>query len=102
MRKFKIDKDCILTESLILDLIKKHSKEKRRLSKLQKYYNNENTKIATRKYKNKNKPKNRLSHPYAQYITDTAVGYLLGKPVAYTTEDKNLLETITDIFRYND
>lgn len=102
MRKFKIDKDCILTESLILDLIKKHSKEKRRLSKLQKYYNNENTKIATRKYKNKNKPKNRLSHPYAQYITDTAVGYLLGKPVAYATEDKNLLEAITDIFRYND
>ena len=102
MRKFKIDKDCILTESLILDLIKKHSKEKRRLSKLQKYYNNENTKIATRKYKNKNKPKNRLSHPYAQYITDTAVGYLLGKPIAYTTEDKNLLETMTDIFRYND
>ena len=102
MRKFKIDKDCILTESLIFDLIKKHSKEKRRLSKLQKYYNNENTKITTRKYKNKNKPKNRLSHPYAQYITDTAVGYLLGKPVAYTTEDKNLLETITDIFRYND
>lgn len=102
MRKFKIDKDCMLTESLILDLIKKHSKEKRRLSKLQKYYNNENTKIATRKYKNKNKPKNRLSHPYAQYITDTAVGYLLGKPVAYVTEDKNLLETMTDIFRYND
>ena len=102
MRKFKIDKDYILTESLILDLIKKHSKEKRRLSKLQKYYNNENTKIATRKYKNKNKPKNRLSHPYAQYITDTAVGYLLGKQVAYATEDKNLLETMTDIFRYND
>ena len=102
MRKFKIDKDCILTESLILDLIKKHSKEKRRLSKLQKYYNNENTKIATRKYKNKNKPKNRLSHPYAQYITDTAVGYLLGKPIAYATEDKNLLEAMTDIFRYND
>lgn len=102
MRKFKIDKDCILTESLILDLIKKHSKEKRRLSKLQKYYNNENTKIATRKYKNKNKPKNRLSHPYAQYITDTAVGYLLGKPVAYTTEDEAFLNELTDIFRYND
>ena len=102
MRKFKIDKDYTLTNDLILDLIKKHSKEKRRLSKLQKYYNNENTKIATRKYKNKNKPKNRLSHPYAQYITDTAVGYLLGKPVAYATEDKNLLEAMTDIFRYND
>ena len=52
--------------------------------------------------KNKNKPQNRLSHPYAQYITDTAVGYLLGKPIAYTTEDKKLLEELTDIFKYND
>ena len=102
MRKFKIDKDCILTESLILDLIDKHSTEKSRLEKLLRYYNNENDKINNRVYKNKNKPKNRLSHPYAQYITDTAVGYLLGKPVAYATEDKNLLEAMTDIFRYND
>ena len=102
MRKFKIDKDYTLTNDLILDLIDKHSTEKSRLEKLLRYYNNENDKINNRVYKNKNKPKNRLSHPYAQYITDTAVGYLLGKPVAYTTEDKNLLETMTDIFRYND
>ena len=102
MRKFKIDKDYTLTNDLILDLIDKHSTEKSRLEKLLRYYNNENDKINNRVYKNKNKPQNRLSHPYAQYITDTAVGYLLGKPVAYATEDKNLLETMTDIFRYND
>ena len=102
MRKFKIDKDYTLTNDLILDLINKHSTEKSRLEKLLRYYNNENDKINNRVYKNKNKPQNRLSHPYAQYITDTAVGYLLGKPVAYTTEDKNLLEAMTDIFRYND
>ena len=102
MRKIKIDKDYTLTNDLILDLIDKHSIEKSRLEKLLRYYNNENDKINNRVYKNKNKPKNRLSHPYAQYITDTAVGYLLGKPIAYTTEDKNLLETMTDIFRYND
>ena len=102
MRKFKIDKDYTLTNDLILDLIDKHSTEKSRLEKLLRYYNNENDKISNRVYKNKNKPQNRLSHPYAQYITDTAVGYLLGKPIAYTTEDKNLLETMTDIFRYND
>ena len=102
MRKIKIDKDYTLTNDLILDLIDKHSTEKSRLEKLLRYYNNENDKINNRVYKNKNKPQNRLSHPYAQYITDTAVGYLLGKPVAYTTEDKNLLEAMTDIFRYND
>lgn len=102
MRKIKIDKDYTLTNDLILDLIDKHSEEKSRLEKLLKYYNNKNDKISNRVYKNKNKPKNRLSHPYAQYITDTAVGYLLGKPIAYATEDNKLLEELTDMFRYND
>ena len=102
MRKIKIDKDYTLTNDLILDLINKHSTEKSRLEKLLRYYNNENDKINNRVYKNKNKPQNRLSHPYAQYITDTATGYLLGKPIAYTTEDEKLLEELADIFKYND
>ena len=102
MRKIKIDTDYVLNEELILDLIQKHSTEKARLNKLLRYYKNENDKITNREYKNKNKPQNRLSHPYCQYITNTAVGYFLGKPVAYQTEDNKLLESLTDIFRYND
>ena len=102
MRKIKIDTDYVLNEELILDLIQKHSTEKARLNKLLRYYKNENDKITNREYKNKNKPQNRLSHPYCQYITNTAVGYFLGKPVTYSTEDNKLLESLTDIFRYND
>ena len=102
MRKIKIDIDYVLNEELILDLIQKHSTEKARLNKLLRYYKNENDKITNREYKNKNKPQNRLSHPYCQYITNTAVGYFLGKPVTYQTEDNKLLESLTDIFRYND
>ena len=102
MRKIKIDTDYVLNEELILDLIQKHSTEKARLNKLLRYYKNENDKITNRKYKNKNKPQNRLSHPYCQYITNTAVGYFLGKPVTYQTEDNKLLESLTDMFRYND
>ena len=102
MRKIKIDTDYVLNEELILDLIQKHSTEKARLNKLLRYYNNQNDKITNREYKNKNKPQNRLSHPYCQYITNTAVGYFLGKPVTYQTEDNKLLESLTDIFRYND
>ena len=102
MRKIKIDTDYVLNEELILDLIQKHSTEKARLNKLLRYYNNENDKIINREYKNQNKPQNRLSHPYCQYITNTAVGYFLGKPVTYSTEDNKLLESLTDIFRYND
>ena len=102
MRKIKIDKDFTLTDELLLDLIDLHIKEKSRLNKLLRYYNNENDKITKRVYKNQNKPQNRLSHPYAQYIVNTATGYLLGKPIAYQTEDKKLLEELTDIFKYND
>ena len=102
MRKIKIDTDYVLNEELILDLIQKHSTEKARLNKLLRYYKNENDKITNREYKNQNKPQNRLSHPYCQYITNTAVGYFLGKPVTYQTEDNKLLESLTDIFRYND
>ena len=102
MRKIKIDTDYVLNEELILDLIQKHSTEKARLNKLLRYYKNENDKITNREYKNKNKPQNRLSHPYCQYITNTAVGYFLGKPVTYQTEDNKLLESLTDMFRYND
>ena len=102
MRKIKIDIDYVLNEELILDLIQKHSTEKARLNKLLRYYKNENDKITNREYKNKNKPQNRLSHPYCQYITNTAVGYFLGKPVTYQTEDNKLLESLTDMFRYND
>ena len=87
MRKIKIDTDYVLNEELILDLIQKHSTEKARLNKLLRYYNNENDKITSREYKNQNKPQNRLSHPYCQYITNTAVGYFLGKPVTYSTEE---------------
>ena len=102
MRKIKIDTDYVLNEELILDLIQKHSTEKARLNKLLRYYKNENDKITNREYENKNKPQNRLSHPYCQYITNTAVGYFLGKPVTYQTEDNKLLESLTDMFRYND
>ena len=102
MRKIKIDTDYVLNEELILDLIQKHSTEKARLNKLLRYYKNENDKITNREYKNQNKPQNRLSHPYCQYITNTAVGYFLGKPVTYQTEDNKLLESLTDMFRYND
>ena len=102
MRKIKIDTDYVLNEELILDLIQKHSTEKARLNKLLRYYKNENDKITNREYKNKNKPQNRLSHPYCQYITNTATGYFLGKPVTYQTEDTKLLESLTDMFRYND
>ena len=101
MRKIRIDKETQLTKEVIKWIIEKHSEEKTRIAELRDYYNNKNA-IMNRQYKDNNKPQNRLSHPFASYITNMATGYFLGNPVSYNSENKDLLERILDIFKYND
>lgn len=38
----------------------------------------------------------------ARYITDTATGYFIGQPVAYSSDNEEYLQKIQDIFDYND
>ena len=45
---------------------------------------------------------NRIVNNMARYITDTAMGYFLGQPVVYSSENEEYLQTIQDIFDYND
>ena len=47
-------------------------------------------------------PNNRLVNNMPRYITDTAVGYFLGKPVTYSSQDDAFLQALQDIFDYND
>ena len=101
MRKIRIDKETQLTKEVIKWIIKKHSEEKTRIAELRDYYNNKNA-IMNRQYKDANKPMNRLSHPFASYITNMATGYFLGNPISYNSENQDLLERILDIFKYND
>lgn len=101
MRKIKMNKDIKVSRELIQDLIDNHSIERNRILKLKKYYNNENS-ILDRKYKDKNKPQNRLAHNYAAYITDNYVGYMTGQPISYKSENKVLLEKLNECFLYND
>ena len=101
MRKIRIDKETQLTKEVIKWIIEKHSEEKTRIAELRDYYNNKNA-IINRQYKDANKPQNRLSHPFASYITNMATGYFLGNPISYNSENQDLLERILDIFKYND
>ena len=101
MRKIRIDKDTPLTGDLVKWIIDKHKSEKNRISELRNYYNNKNE-IMNRQYIDKNKPMNKLSHPFASYITNMATGYFLGNPISYNSENEDLLERILDIFKYND
>lgn len=101
MRKFKLPIQTEITEDLILDLIDKHSLEKHRILKLKRYYDNKNG-IMNRPYTDKTKPQNKLSHGYASLITNSFVGYFLGKPVAYKSDNEDLLNKLNDFFMYND
>ena len=101
MRKIKLQKDIEITKELIIKLIDNHKTERKRIERLKKYYRNEND-ILNRVYTDINKPMNKIAHNYAGYITDSYVGYFLGKPITYKSENANLLEQIRDIFIYND
>lgn len=101
MRKIRIDRETQLTKEVIKWIIEKHSEEKTRIAELRDYYNNKNA-IMNRQYKDTNKPMNKLSHPFASYITNMVTGYFLGNPVSYNSDNQDLLERILDIFKYND
>ena len=47
-------------------------------------------------------PNNRLVNNMAKYITDTATSYFVGQPVVYNSQDDIYLQTVQDIFDYND
>lgn len=47
-------------------------------------------------------PNNKIVSNMAKYITDTAVGYFVGKPVVYSSTDAAFLERLQEVFDYND
>ena len=102
MRKFKLDKDTVITRELIQKLIKEHSEERTRILKMKNYYNGLNEGIDKRIYTDMNKPSNRLYSGYPSYITDNFVGYILGQPISYKSDNEDLLEKLNLNFLYND
>ena len=102
MRKFKLDKDTVITRELIQKLIKEHSEERTRILKMKNYYNGLNEGIDKRVYTDINKPSNRLYSGYPSYITDNFVGYILGQPISYKSDNEDLLEKLNLNFLYND
>ena len=98
---FRLNHSSPLTPEMIVNYIQAHKPEEAREQTLQNYYKG-NTKIKQRQYADISKPCNRVSAPYATHLSDTAVGYFVGKPIAYTGNDDALMEQINQIIRYND
>lgn len=82
---FRLENADLLTEQMLRNIILRFQGEDLpRLKKLKDYYMNK-TKILERIAADNTKPNNKVVHPYAQYITDTLVGYFVGEPVTYSS-----------------
>lgn len=98
----RINKEQQLTPEVIKKLVINHQgSQLPRMIKLENYYKGKND-ILKRVMEDKSKPNNKVVHPFANYITDLLTGYFVGKPIAYNSPNDQLLESIHDIFRYND
>ena len=71
-----------------------------RLRRLKRYYSGEHQ--ITFEQKDAGKPQNRIVNNFCKNITDTTVGYFMGTPVTYSTDDSELFHKLTSINDYND
>lgn len=91
-----------LTDKVIKRIIETHrGSVLPRLQNLENYYNANNA-IKNRVMADVSKPNNKIANAYASYITDTLVGYFIGEPVTYTSNDDVLVQDLTMIMEYND
>lgn len=90
-----------VSKELVLRLIENHKTgDIIRYQKLQRYY--EGKSAILDRVMDEGKPNNRIVANYAGYIVDMIQGYMIGKPVSYSSENKELMEKVQDILNYND
>lgn len=58
--------------------------------------------ILNRQIQDKDKPNNKPITNFCSYITDTLTGFFIGKPATYTSNNKQYLNALTNIFNMND
>ncbi len=91
-----------VTSEIIKDLITKHEPRAKKMRYLYEEYKGD-VAIMHRKMPDSLKVNNKLAADYRGDIVDTAVGYLFGRPVAYSIDNKaypeNLYNTYNDAFQ---
>lgn len=71
-----------------------------RLRRLKGYYDGHHAILL--ESKEAGKPQNKVVNNFCKNITDTTVGYFMGTPVSYSSDDAELIEDIKQINDYND
>lgn len=89
-----------LDEQDIRKLIDDHVPDPR-YQRLADYYEGKHD-ILSRVKKDSTLPNNKIVNNMAKYVTDTAVGYFIGNPIAYSSRNDAFCGQVQDIFVYND
>ena len=93
-----LGEDGMPPKDMLVSVLSEHRARAAQMERLRAAYNGESA-ILMRQRRN-GLPNNRIAHPYARYITTMATGYMIGKPVSYSTaEPSDTLDAIQDIFR---
>lgn len=90
-----------INESIIKEIIDANALLATKYGNLKDYYVGEHGILSLIK-KDPSAPNNKIVNNMAKYITDTAVGYFVGKPVVYSSSNKDYQAKIQEIFDYND
>ena len=98
---YRLGPEKPLTPEMLVKYIQDNAMSEARKAKLKEYYRC-NHPILGRLMADTNKPNNRIVNSYANYITDMFVGYFLGEPVSYNSEEEEQLTNLLNIFDYND
>ena len=86
-----------LTEADIKEIIDENEGHTK-YARLEGYYEGDHDILRHRK-KDSTAPNNRLVNNMAKYITDTATGYFIGKPVVYSSQNDAYLKALQDEIR---
>lgn len=101
IEKYKVPSLDSITPELIYSLIQRYEmNEVPRLKRLKNYYIGQ-TDVKQRVMADKSKPNNRIASPFPAYIVDTSVGYWLGKPVVYQSQDEELMAKVQIVLDRN-
>lgn len=82
---------------MLSSVLNEHQGNLPRLERLRRYYLADGDILKRERLSGQ--PNNRIAHPFARYITAVATGYLVGKPVSYSTDESASLDLIEDAYR---
>lgn len=92
--------DGRVTDEILSDIIEEHQPRREKMIRLYERYKGE-APIYSRTMPDYEAVNNRLGNDFFGEIIDTKVGYFLGKPIIYQTEDRKLEEAVRDFGRRN-